>query len=97
MLKAYLIREHGRDGSPVNPYAPFYLGAATSGMSRFLWRGCGFSVLPASLGRPAVRTWTGIGIRRGPGFGVLPQVASRALELLPPDIDPRRPLPAPNG
>lgn len=35
-LKAYLIRERGRDGSPVNQYAPFYLWADTDGMGRFL-------------------------------------------------------------
>ena len=35
-LRAYLIRERGRDGSPVNQYAPFYLWADTDGMGRFL-------------------------------------------------------------
>lgn len=89
-LKAYLIRERGRDGSLVNQYAPFYLWATTEGMSRFLWGGGGFGALAGSFGRPAVQTWAGIGARRGPAFGATPKVASRSLELLPPDVDPQK-------
>ncbi len=35
-IKAYLVRERGRHGSPVNQYAPFYLWAELSGMNAFL-------------------------------------------------------------
>lgn len=87
-LKAYLVRDRGRDGSPVNQYSPFYLWVSTAGMSRFLWGGHGFSALTASFGRPAVRTWTGLGVRRGPSFGAAPDAASRFLEVLSADADP---------
>ena len=32
-FKAYLMRERGVDGSPVNQYAPFYLWNTTEGMN----------------------------------------------------------------
>lgn len=88
-LKAYLIRERGRDGSLVNQYAPFYLWAATDGMSRFLWGGGGFSALAGSFGRPEVQTWTGIGVKRGSDFPSMPRMATKSVEMLPPDADPQ--------
>lgn len=88
-LKAYLIRERGRDGSPVNQYAPLYLWSDVDGMARFLWGGGGFAGLAGSFGRPAVRTWTGLGVRRGNGYGAVPRSAARSLETLPPDVDPQ--------
>ncbi|MFF3067650.1 DUF4865 family protein [Kitasatospora sp. NPDC057936] len=64
-LKAYLVRERGRDGSPVNQYASFYLWRTAEGMNGFLW-GPGFRGLSADFGRPAVRHWLGAGLARGP-------------------------------
>ncbi|MBV2156240.1 DUF4865 family protein [Kitasatospora sp. SUK 42] len=63
-LKAYLVRERGQDGSPVNQYAPFYLWRTAEGMNGFLW-GPGFRGLSADFGRPAVRHWLGAGLSRG--------------------------------
>ncbi|MFD7737514.1 DUF4865 family protein [Kitasatospora sp. NPDC059800] len=63
-LKAYLVRERGRDGSPVNQYAPFYLWRTAEGMNSFLW-GPGFRGLSADFGRPAVRHWLGAGLAHG--------------------------------
>ncbi|MFF3004799.1 DUF4865 family protein [Kitasatospora sp. NPDC057940] len=63
-LKAYLVRERGRDGSPVNQYAPFYLWRTVEGMNSFLW-GPGFRGLSADFGRPAVRHWLGAGLAHG--------------------------------
>ncbi|MGW7580363.1 DUF4865 family protein [Kitasatospora sp. NPDC054768] len=63
-LKAYLVRERGRQGSPVNQYAPFYLWRTVEGMNGFLW-GPGFRGLSADFGRPAVRHWLGAGLTRG--------------------------------
>lgn len=40
-MKAYLVRERGVAGSPVNQYAPFYLWNTATGMNAFLW-GPGF-------------------------------------------------------
>ncbi|WP_153815129.1 DUF4865 family protein [Streptomyces sp. SUK 48] len=65
-LKAYLLRERGVHGSPVNQYAPFYLWRTVEGMNRFLWGG-GFQRLTEDFGRPAVRRWTGLGYAEGSG------------------------------
>ncbi|MFE6050284.1 DUF4865 family protein [Kitasatospora sp. NPDC056446] len=67
-LKAYLIRERGLDGSPVNQYAPFYLWRTPQGMNSFLW-GPGFRGLSADFGRPAVRHWLGAGLALGEAGG----------------------------
>ncbi|MFB6889548.1 DUF4865 family protein [Kitasatospora sp. NPDC056327] len=85
-LKAYLVRERGLDGSPVNEYAPFYLWRTAEGMNAFLW-GPGFRGLCADFGRPAVRHWLGAGLRRGPGAGP-PAAATRRAERLPEGADP---------
>ena len=66
-LKAYLVRENGRDGSSVNQYATFYLWASTEGMAGFLWGGRGFGGIVTSFGRPAVRHWVGAGCFVGHG------------------------------
>jgi hypothetical protein len=87
-LKAYLIRERGVDGSPVNQYAPFYLWAATEGMGGFLWGGGGFGGIVGSFGRPAVRHWTGVACLAGPDRGSVPRHATRHIEALPADADP---------
>ncbi|MFJ4095852.1 DUF4865 family protein [Kitasatospora sp. NPDC089913] len=91
-LKAYLVRERGLDGSPVNQYAPFYLWRTTEGMNAFLL-GAGFRTLCADFGRPAVRHWTGAGLRRGPGAvdgpaAPGPLAATRLTERLPEGADP---------
>ncbi|MFF8730516.1 DUF4865 family protein [Streptomyces sp. NPDC015171] len=64
--KAYLIRERGVHGSPVNQYAPFYLWNTVEGMNRFLWGGP-FQGLVDDFGRPSVRQWTGLGFAEGDG------------------------------
>ncbi len=86
-LKAYLIRERGVEGSPVNQYAPFYLWASTEGMSSFLWGG-GFGGIVASFGRPAVRHWTGVACLAGPDRDGAPRHATRHTEPVPVDADP---------
>lgn len=58
-LKAYLMRERGVNGSPVNQYAPFYLWNTVEGMNTFLWGGA-FQGLSDDFGRPSVRQWTGL-------------------------------------
>ncbi|MFB8240801.1 DUF4865 family protein [Kitasatospora purpeofusca] len=93
-LKAYLVRERGLDGSPVNQYAPFYLWRSTEGLNAFLL-GPGFRTLCADFGRPAVRHWIGAGLRRGPAAegpagpaSAGPVAATRLTERLPEDADP---------
>lgn len=63
-FKAYLIRERGVDGSPVNQYAPFYLWNTTEGMNSFLWGGA-FQGLVNDFGRPVVQHWTGLAYEEG--------------------------------
>ncbi|TQJ47181.1 DUF4865 family protein [Streptomyces sp. SLBN-115] len=63
-LKAYLLRERGVHGSPVNQYAPFYLWNTVEGMNAFLWGG-GFQGLSDDFGRPTVRQWTGLAYAEG--------------------------------
>ncbi|MDQ1021667.1 DUF4865 family protein [Streptomyces afghaniensis] len=65
-FKAYLARERGLRGSPVNQYAPFYLWNTVDGMNAFLWGG-GFQGLSDDFGRPSVRQWTGLAYEEGGG------------------------------
>ncbi|MFD5340399.1 DUF4865 family protein [Streptomyces hawaiiensis] len=65
-LKAYLIRERGLRGSPVNQYAPFYLWNTVAGMNAFLWGG-GFQGVGDDFGRPSARQWTGLAYEEGKG------------------------------
>ncbi|MBZ4018927.1 DUF4865 family protein [Streptomyces purpurogeneiscleroticus] len=87
-LKAYLIRERGADGSPVNQYAPFYLWQDVGAMSHFLLGGGGFQGIIRDFGRPAVQHWTGVTTLAGPARDTSPRAASRRLTVLPPDPDP---------
>ncbi|MGW2600677.1 DUF4865 family protein [Streptomyces klenkii] len=84
-FKAYVIREKGVDGSPVNQYAPFYAWDDTAAMSHFLVGGGGFEGIVRDFGRPVVRHWTGIAREDGParGAGAAPRAASRRLTPLP--------------
>jgi hypothetical protein len=86
-IKAYLVRERGRDGSPVNQYAPFYLWAELSGMNQFLF-GAGFHAISTDFGRPSVRTWHGIAFSDGPECAAAPSAATRTIQ----SIDPGRAL-----
>ncbi|MFF8409472.1 DUF4865 family protein [Streptomyces omiyaensis] len=87
-LKAYVIRERGTDGSPVNQYAPFYLWNDTGAMARFLVGGGGFQNIVRDFGRPVARHWTGIACHAGPARTAAPRAASRRLTAIPSDADP---------
>lgn len=87
-VKAYLVRERGQDGSPVNQYAPFYLWADPAGMREFLF-GPAFMGLCRDFGRPAVRWWTGVAVSAGPAQRQPAVHATRALR----PIDPSAALP----
>lgn len=63
-VKAYLVRERGVHGSPVNEYAPFYLWNRPEGMNSFLWGGP-FQGVVDDFGRPEVRQWTGLAFEEG--------------------------------
>lgn len=79
--KAYLIRERGVDGSPVNQYAPFYLWNTPGGMNSFLW-GAAFQAIVDDFGRPVVEHWTGLGFARGPAVAEPPKAAARSARPL---------------
>ncbi|KUO16570.1 DUF4865 family protein [Streptomyces dysideae] len=73
-LKAFLIRERGVHGSPVNQYAPFYLWNTVEGMNSFLWGGP-FQGIPDDFGRPSVRQWSGLAYEEGGAAGSAARVA----------------------
>ncbi|WP_037676141.1 DUF4865 family protein [Streptomyces griseus] len=81
-LKAYLMRERGMRGSPVNQYAPFYLWNSVEGMNAFLWGGP-FQGLSDDFGRPAVRQWTGLAYEEGGAAGSPARFAVRRRERVP--------------
>lgn len=57
VLKASCLSEAGVAGATENVYAPFYVWANTSRMSRFLWGGDGFEGIERDFGRPRVDVW----------------------------------------
>lgn len=81
-LKAYLMRERGVHGSPVNQYAPFYLWDTVAGMNSFLWGGA-FQRLSDDFGRPSVRQWTGLAYEEGGAAGSPARVAVRLRQPVP--------------
>lgn len=82
-LKAYLVRERGRDGSPVNQYAPFYLWAELQGMDEFVF-GPGFDGICTDFGRPPIRSWHSLAVCDGPARDAVPTAATRTVE----DVEP---------
>ncbi|WP_432136192.1 MULTISPECIES: DUF4865 family protein [unclassified Streptomyces] len=81
-LKAYLVRERGVHGSPVNQYAPFYLWRTVAGMNAFLWGG-GFQGVADDFGRPAARQWSGLAYEEGTAAGADARFAVRRLRPVP--------------
>ncbi|ATL25871.1 DUF4865 family protein [Streptomyces formicae] len=81
-FKVYLMRERGRDGSPVNQYAPFYLWNSPEGMNSFLW-GPGFRGLVDDFGRPDVRNWTVLAHEEGAAASTAPKAAIRRAQRIP--------------
>ncbi|MDH6622769.1 hypothetical protein M2271_000556 [Streptomyces sp. LBL] len=84
--KAYLLRERGVDGSPVNQYAPFYLWNTMEGMNSFLWGGA-FQGLSDDFGRPSVRQWTGVAYEEGGTVGSPARVAVRHRQPVPDGVE----------
>jgi Domain of unknown function (DUF4865) len=88
-LKAYLIRDRGQLGSPVNEYGALYLWNEPGEMARFLVGGAGFERIVRVFGRVSVGMWTGLATVAGPARGAAPKSASRRLTTLPADPDRR--------
>ncbi|MCY9786302.1 DUF4865 family protein [Nocardiopsis sp. EMB25] len=82
-LKAYLIRERGVGGSPVNQYAPFYLWNDVGAMAEFVVGGGGFQNVIRDFGRPVVHHWTGVARESGPARDSAPRWATRRLTDVP--------------
>jgi hypothetical protein len=81
-LKAYLMRERGVHGSPVNQYAPFYLWNTVAGMNAFLWGGP-FQGIVDDFGRPSVRQWSGLAYEEGGAVGSPARVAVLRRQQVP--------------
>ncbi len=86
--KAFLVREQGVDGSPLNQYAPFYLFTDETAAATFLWGGTDFTGVAVAYGRPIAQTWIGGGYQRGPAIGETPRWAVRTVSRLPQDEAP---------
>jgi len=86
--KAFLVREKGLNGSPVNQYAPFYLFSEDSAAAAFLWEGEQFSGVVSAYGRPVGQTWIGGSYHRGPEIAGTPIWAVRTVSRLPADEAP---------
>jgi hypothetical protein len=84
-FKAYLLRERGVAGSPVNEYAPFYVWRDTAAMADFLLRGGGFQNIIRSFGRVPVQSWLGVVVLPGPARGERAAVATRRVSPVPAD------------
>jgi len=85
-LKAYLLRERGRSGSPVNQYAPFYLWNTVEGMNAFLWGGA-FQGLADDFGRPSVRQWSGVAYEDEAAAGSAARFAVRRRQPVPEGVE----------
>jgi hypothetical protein len=86
-LKAYLIRERGVEGSPVNQYAPFYLWNGAGPMAAFFVGDGGFFNIVRDFGRQPVRQWFGVACHTGPDRGAAPAAASRLVRTIPAAAD----------
>lgn len=87
-LKAYLIREVGVAGSPINEYAPLYLWADIEGMKRFLYSKIGFGGIVESFGRPAVAHYNLISTLAGAQSQGQPSWAMLRTYSTDPGVDP---------
>jgi len=87
-FKAYLIREAGVNGSPVNQYAPFYHWNDPAAMGRFLWGGDGFGGIVRDFGRPSGQTWTTVATGDGDSRGHDPAFATKVTRSLDGFSDP---------
>ncbi|WP_165956767.1 DUF4865 family protein [Kribbella antibiotica] len=89
-FKAFLLREQGVNGSPLNQYAPFYVWTDPAAAGAFLWDGAsgGFTGVVGKYGRPAAQIWITGGYHRGAGFGAPVTHAVRVVTPVPADIDP---------
>ena len=81
--KAYLMRERGQQGSPVNQYAPFYVWSGDTGLNDFLF-GPGFEGICTDFGRPVVRRWQTVVVVDGLGPQGSPVAATREVDHLEP-------------
>ena len=86
--KAFLFREKGVHGSPVNQYAPFYLFADDEAAPEFLWGGEELTGVVGAYGRPTGQIWIGGGYYRGPALGETPSWAVRTVARVPVDEAP---------
>jgi hypothetical protein len=85
-VKAYLLRERGVHGSPVNQYGPFYLWNTVEGMNAFLWGGA-FQGPVNDFGRPRVRQWTGVAYEEGGAADSPAEVAVRRCQPVPEGVE----------
>lgn len=86
-FKAYLMRERGKLGSPVNYYGSFYLWNDAAAMARFLVGGGAFERIIRGLSRLTVEHWIGLACLAGANPAREPKRAVRTITRLPQDLD----------
>ncbi|MGF1429372.1 DUF4865 family protein [Kitasatospora sp. LaBMicrA B282] len=86
-LKAYLWRERGVAGSPVNQYALFYLWHDAAAMAHFLTSADRFGRIADFAGRIPVHSWTSLATTAGPARTAQPTTAARRVIPFPPATD----------
>lgn len=85
-FKAYLMRERGRQGSPINYYGSFYIWNDSDAVSHFLVGGGAFERIIAGLGRLSVEYWIGLAAFAGKSLA-LPTLAFRSAVDIPFSVD----------
>ena len=86
-FKAYLMRERGSLGSPVNYYGSFYVWTDAAAMAHFLVGGGAYERIVRGLHRLPVETWLPLACVRGGGRAKNPRYASRKVSRIPAHVD----------
>ena len=86
-FKAYLMRERGSLGSPVNYYGSFYVWTDTAAMAHFLVGGGAYERIVRGLHRLPVETWLPLACVPGRARSMNPRYATRRISQIPAHVD----------
>jgi hypothetical protein len=86
-FKAYLMRERGSLGSPVNYYGSFYVWTDAAAMAHFLVGGGAYERIVRGLHRLPVETWLPLTCIAGDARALNPRYATRRVSQIPAHVD----------
>lgn len=86
-FKAYLMRERGSLGSPVNYYGSFYVWTDAAAMAHFLVGGGAYERIIRGLHRLPVETWLPLACVPGGARTMNPRYATRRIFQIPMHVD----------